>query len=90
MQFDKLIFQGANRSGRYIRVTVDFGIGEITAQSVPGGEVMWCRLAGHRGDVLRMKLDACDFGALEEFGAAPDENGAVAKPNRQATAPFPF
>ena len=41
MQFDKLIFHGANRSGRHIRVTVDFGIGEITAQSAPGGEVMY-------------------------------------------------
>ena len=66
MQFDKLIFRGANRSGRRIRVTVDFGIGEITAQSSPGGEVMWCRLAGHRGTVLRMKLDACDFGTWED------------------------
>ena len=66
MQFDKLIFRGANRAGRRIRVTVDFGIGEITAQSAPGGEVMWCRLAGHRGTVLRMKLDACDFGTWED------------------------
>ena len=69
MQFDKLIFRGANRAGRRIRVTVDFGIGEITAQSAPGGEVMWCRLTGHRGTVLRMKLDACDFGTWEDCGA---------------------
>ena len=69
MQFDKLIFRGANRSGRRIRVTVDFGIGEITAQSAPGGEVMWCRLAGHRGTVLRMKLAACDFGTWEDGNA---------------------
>ena len=66
MKFDKLIFRGPNRSGRHIRVTVDFGIGEITAQAAPDGEVMWCRLTGHRGTVLRMKLDACDFGTWEE------------------------
>ena len=74
MQFDKLIFRGANRSGRRIRVTVDFGIGEITAQSAPGGEVMWCRLAGHRGTVLRMKLDACDFGTWEDSDAWRDRS----------------
>ena len=72
MQFDKLIFRGANRAGRRIRVTVDFGIGEITAQSSPGGEVMWCRLAGHRGTVLRMKLDACDFGTWEDGSAGQE------------------
>ena len=74
MQFDMLVYRESKRPGRTLRVTVDFGIGEITAQSAPGGEVMWCRLAGHRGDVLRMKLDACDFGAREEVRAAPDEN----------------
>lgn len=72
MQFDKLIFRSANQSGRRIRVTVDFGIGEITAQSAPGGEVMWCRLAGHRGTVLRMKLDACDFGTWEDRRTEPE------------------
>ena len=66
MQFDKLIFHRADRSGSPVRVTVDFGIGEITAQAASGGEVMWCRLAGHRGTVLRMKLDACDFGTWED------------------------
>ena len=74
MQFDKLIFRRANRSGRHIRVTVDFGIGEITAQSAPGGEVMWCRLAGYRGTVLRMKLDACDFGTMEGNRSERDRN----------------
>ena len=75
MQFDMLVFRESKRPGRSLRVTVDFGIGEITAQSAPGGEVMWCRLAGHRGDVLRMKLDACDFGAQENVCAAPGEDG---------------
>ena len=68
MKFDKLIFHGTNRSGRHIHVTVDFEIGEITAQSAPGGEVMWCRLAGHRGTVFHAKLDACDFGTWEDSG----------------------
>ena len=76
MQFDKLIFRGANRAGRHIRVTVDFGIGEITAQSAPGGEVMWCRLTGPRGSVLRMKLDACDFGTWGDSRAERDRSVA--------------
>ena len=78
MQFDKLIFRGANRSGRHIRVTVDFGIGEITVQSVPGGEVMWCRLAGHRGTVLRMKLDACGFSTWEDNSTPRDRDTSEA------------
>ena len=78
MQFDKLIFRGSNRSGRHIRVIVDFGIGEITAQSEPGGEVMWCRLTGHRGSVLRMKLDACDFGTREDSCTMQDRGGPTA------------
>ena len=69
MKFDKLIFRGPNRSGRHIRVTVDFGIGEITAQSMSGGEVMWSRLTGYRGTVLRMKLDACDFESQFQSGS---------------------
>ena len=77
MQFDKLIFRGANRAGRLIRVTVDFRIGEITAQSAPDGEVMWCRLAGHRGTVLRMKLDACDFGTWKDDDAMRDRGSSA-------------
>ena len=87
MQFDKLIFRRADRSRRHIRVTVDFGIGEITAQSAPGGEVMWCRLAGYRGTVLRMKLDACDFGTWENDMAERDRG--VASTGGIAAGPIP-
>ena len=89
MQFDKLIFRRSNRSGKHIRVTVDFGIGEITAQSAPEGEVMWCRLSGYRGTVLRMKLDACDFetwegNRTERDRSLPPADGIAASPTSPA------
>ena len=74
MQFDMLVYRETGRPGRSLRLTVDFRIGEITAQSAAGGEVMWCRLVGPRGDVLRTKLDACDFDAWDA-SPAPDGNG---------------
>ena len=77
MKFDKLVYRETKRTGRELRVTVDFGIGEITAQSAPDGEVMWRRLAGPCGTVLRMKLAECDFAAWEEeYAAARNADGS--------------
>ena len=89
MQFDKLIFHRADRSGSPVRVTVDFGIGEITAQAAPGGEVMWCRLSGYRGTVLRMKLDACDFSKVEDSRAVQDGDAPEAGGLAVASLPAP-
>lgn len=76
MKFDKLVYRETKRPGRELRVTVDFGIGEITAQSAPDGEIMWRRLAGPCGTVLRMKLAECDFAAWEEVDAARNADGS--------------
>ena len=74
MEFDKIVYLESERPGSGVRLTVDFGIGEITARSASGGGVMWRRLAGDCVAVIRMKIAACHFDAWndEYTGAAAD------------------
>ena len=73
MTFDKLVYHEAGRPNPGSVLTVDFGgIGELTLKSVPGGEVNWRRLTRPLLEVLRSKLDACDFGTWrEDYSASP-------------------
>ena len=65
MKYDRLVFRETGRSPGWI-LTIDFGIGELTAKSAVSGEVRWRRLTNPLKDVLRMKLDACGFDAWDD------------------------
>ena len=78
MVFDKLVYRESRRPDRGNVLTVDFGgIGELTVKSGLRGEVNWRRLTRPVADVLRAKLDDCDFGAWKEDYSAPvpDDSG---------------
>ena len=77
MQFDKLVYRESNRPERGSELTVDFGgIGELTVKSGVRGEVNWRRLTRPLLDVLRTKLDACDFETWnDEYTSAADGFG---------------
>lgn len=75
MTFDKIVYRETGSGGPGIRLTVDFGIGEIAVYS-SGGEVMWRRLAGPCMSVLRMKTAACHFEAWNSGVSAPDGDSA--------------
>jgi hypothetical protein len=58
-------------------LTVDFGgIGELTVRSGPCGEVNWRRITRPVLDLLRSKLDACDFEAWRDDYSAPAADGS--------------
>ena len=67
MNFDKLVYRESGRPEQGSVLTVDFGgIGELTVKSAPRGEVNWRRLTNPVLDLLRTKLDACDFEAWRD------------------------
>ena len=77
MTFDKLVYHESAGPGPGSTLTVDFGgIGELTVRSGLRGEVNWRRLTRPVLDVLRMKLDACEFEAWRDDAPAPGMNGA--------------
>ena len=78
MNFDKLVYRESAGADPGSVLTVDFGgIGELTLRSGVRGEVNWRRLTRPVLDVLRAKLDACDFEAWRDdySGAAADGPG---------------
>lgn len=77
MTFDKLVYHESAGPGPGSTLTVDFGgIGELTVRSGLRGEVNWRRLTRPVLDVLRMKLDACEFEAWRDDDSAPETYGA--------------
>ena len=67
MVFDKLVYHESAGPDPGSELTVDFGgIGELTMRSGLRGEVNWRRLTRPVLDVIRMKLDACDFEAWRD------------------------
>lgn len=73
MTFDKLVYREAAGTAPASELTVDFGgIGELTLRTAPRGEVNWRRLTRPVLDVLRAKLDACDFEAWKNDESMPD------------------
>ena len=74
--FDKLVYHESAGADRGSVLTVDFGgIGELTMRSALCGEVNWRRLTRPVLDVLRMKLDACDFESWRDDYSAPAADG---------------
>ena len=72
MTFDKLVYHPDPGSV----LTVDFGgIGELTLKSGLRGEVNWRRLTRPVLDVLRSKLDACEFEVWRDDYSTPPEEG---------------
>lgn len=77
MTFDKLVYRESPGSEPGSTLTVDFGgIGELTVRSGIRGEVNWRRLTRPVLDVLKLKLDACEFEAWRDDAPAPGMNGA--------------
>lgn len=77
MTFDKLVYHESAGPDPGSVLTVDFGgIGELTVRSGLRGEVNWRRLTRPVLDVLRLKLDACEFEAWRDNDPAPEVNGA--------------
>ena len=77
MTFDKLVYHESAGPDPGSVLTVDFGgIGELTVRSGRRGEVNWRRLTRPVLDVLRLKLDACEFEAWKNDNPAPETNGA--------------
>lgn len=77
MTFDKLVYHESAGPDPGSVLTVDFGgIGELTVKSGLRGEVNWRRLTRPVLDVLRLKLDACEFEAWRDDDPAPETNGA--------------
>ncbi|MBR2963811.1 MAG: hypothetical protein IKC53_06365 [Lentisphaeria bacterium] len=77
MTFDKLVYHESAGPDPGSVLTVDFGgIGELTVRSGLRGEVNWRRLTRPVLDVLRLKLDACEFEAWRDDDSAPETNGA--------------
>ena len=73
MRFDKLVYRESAGTAPGSVLTVDFGgIGELTLRTVPRGEVNWRRLTRPVLDVLRAKLEACDFEAWRNDKSAPE------------------
>ena len=76
MTFDKLVYRESGRPAPGSVLTVDFGgIGELTVESGPCGEVNWRRLTNPVLDLLRTKLDACKFEAWRDDYSAPSPDG---------------
>ena len=76
MTFDKLVYHESAGPDPGSVLTVDFGgIGELTMRSALCGEVNWRRLTRPVLDVLRMKLDACDFESWRDDYSAPAADG---------------
>ncbi len=76
MTFDKLVYHESAGPDSGSVLTVDFGgIGELTVKSGLRGEVNWRRLTQPVLDVLRMKLDTCDFEAWKNDDPAPGRDG---------------
>ena len=76
MRFDKLVYRESAGTAPGSVLTVDFGgIGELTLRTVPRGEVNWRRLTRPVLDVLRAKLEACDFEAWRNDESAPEADG---------------
>ena len=76
MTFDKLVYRESAGPGTGSVLTVDFGgIGELTVESSFRGEVNWRRLTRPVLDVLRLKLDACEFEAWGNDDSAPEKDG---------------
>ena len=76
MVFDKLVYHESAGPDPGSELTVDFGgIGELMMRSGLRGEVNWRRLTRPVLDVLRMKLDACDFEAWQNDYSAPAPDG---------------
>ena len=72
MRFDKLVYRESAGTAPGNVLTVDFGgIGELTVRSGRGGEVNWRRLTRPVLDVLRAKLEACDFEEWPNDDPAP-------------------
>lgn len=77
MTFDKLVYHESAGPDPGSVLTVDFGgIGELTVRSGLRGEVNWRRLTRPVLDILRMKLDACEFEVWRNDDPAPETNGA--------------
>ena len=77
MTFDKLVYHESAGSDPGSELTVDFGgIGELMVKTGLCGEVNWRRITRPVLDVLRSKLDACDFDAWREDDPAPAADGA--------------
>ena len=75
MRFDKFVYRESVRADRGNVLTVDFGgIGELTVKSGLRGEVNWRRLTRPLLDVLRAKLDACDFDSWRDDDPALPED----------------
>ena len=73
MTFDKLVYHESAGPDPGNVLTINFGgIGELTVKSGLRGEVNWRRLTRPVLDVLRMKLDACDFETWGNDDPAPD------------------
>ena len=78
MRFDKLVYRESAGTAPGNVLTVDFGgIGELTLKTVPRGEVNWRRLTRPVLDVLRAKLEACDFEAWPDDDPAPGIDGSA-------------
>ena len=76
MTFDKLVYHESAGPDPGNTLTVDFGgIGELTVKSGLRGEVNWRRLTRPVLDVLRSKLDACDFEAWQDDYSEPAPDG---------------
>ena len=76
MRFDKLVYRESAGTAPGSVLTVDFGgIGELTLRTAPCGEVNWRRLTRPVLDVLRAKLEACDFEAWRNDESASEADG---------------
>ena len=78
MTFDKLVYHESAGPDPGNVLTVDFGgIGELTLKTIPHGEVNGRRLTRPVLDVLRAKLEACDFEAWASDNSEPGINGSA-------------
>ena len=78
MTFDKLVYHESAGPDPGSVLTVDFGgIGELMVKSGLCGEVNWRRLTRPVLDILKLKLDACDFETWRDdySTSAPDGFG---------------
>ena len=78
MTFDKLVYHESAGPDPGSVLTVDFGgIGELTVRSGFRGEVNWRRITRPVLDLLRSKLDTCNFEAwrTDYSASAPDGCG---------------
>ena len=76
MTFDKLVYRESAWPDPGRVLTVDFGgIGELTLSS--GSCVNWRRITRPVLDILRMKLDACEFESWREDDPSPAGDGSA-------------